>query len=180
MVINWNWLKNLFSFNWIEGSIERYPSPLLHEQRDKKFGPLPWTQGTGKDDSIIVSSDWIARNIVPCNLGTFGNGRCNKSAKDAFEGFFKALSAEPKLLALVDEASMYNARMMRGSTGSYPSAHAYGLAFDLRNAKTKEYTPRGSTWPEAQPIRQLAIKYGITNGSQWKNSDPAHFEFPHV
>lgn len=149
----------------------------MHETRDAKYGPLTYAKGSG--DSIILPKDWIAANIVTCDLAAFGKGRCNKAAKPVFEGFFKALSASP-LLAITDEVSMFDQRMMRGSTGSYPSAHAYGLAFDLRDAITKKYTPRGESWPEALPIRKLALTFGITNGAGWKFSDPAHYEYPHA
>lgn len=89
-------------------------------------------------------------------------------AAEAFEGLLNDLI---KLGYSPISSGGYNYRNIRGSDKL--SQHAFGTAIDL-NALTNAMGQSATDIPDAA---ELAKKWGLEWGGNWKNPDPMHFEY---
>jgi len=94
-------------------------------------------------------------------------------AAQAFEGLLGELAAQGYPLK---SSGGFNYRNMRGSDKL--SQHAFGTAIDL-NADTNPMLARGDAVKTDLPanIGEIAKKYGLEWGGNWKRPDAMHFEY---
>lgn len=105
-------------------------------------------------------------------LATSGGAKftVNKAVAPNFQGFLNELEAagykvDPK------QSGGYNYRKIRG--GRALSEHAYGNAIDINWTANA----RGTKGNMPENVGQIAAKYGLTWGGNWKNPDAMHFEW---
>lgn len=95
----------------------------------------------------------------------------NKAASEAFQGFLKELEGTGYKIG---DIGGYSKRKMRG--GSAWSEHAFGTAIDINAAKN---AMGGSRTDMPKNIKEMAAKYGLVWGGDWKGKsyDPMHFQW---
>lgn len=149
----------------------------LLDAQQKKEG---WTPGTAP--SSLTTSGPVRANLMNGQYGGVGENQTelrsasglrtqvHREAQPSFSGFLKELEAQG-----YDVKSLggYNPRQIRGGSGW--SQHAYGNAIDLNPGKN----PLGTSITDMPDnVRELAKKYGLIWGADWKGrKDPMHFEW---
>jgi hypothetical protein len=103
--------------------------------------------------------------------GTERTVSVHKEASEAFKGFLGELQ---KTGYKMSDVQGYNPRQMRGGSGW--SEHAFGTAIDINPGKN---AMGGSSTDMPAGIKELAAKYGLVWGGDWKGKsyDPMHFQW---
>lgn len=125
------------------------------------------------DRSILgdpLSAGWEDQNLVTVAAPNGQSWRVHRLAAPAFTGLINELAANGYELG---SSGGFNYRNIRG--GNTLSEHAFGNAIDINAAAN----PMGGTTSDLPPnIGEIAAKYGLEWGGNWKNRpDPMHFEW---
>ena len=96
-----------------------------------------------------------------------GSVQVNKRYQARFAGFIGDLA---KTGYRIGSLGGYNVRNIAGT--SDPSLHSYGAAIDINPGPNA----RGGTGNLPPNIAELAARYGLVWGGNWKYTDPMHFE----
>jgi tape measure domain-containing protein len=114
---------------------------------------------------------WAAQNLTDVGIDNGMKVQVNKLAADAFKGFLNELLGQG-----------YNIKSLGGYalrdkvSGNGISEHAFGNAIDIN----PDQNPYGKGFKTDLPanIRELAAKYGLSWGGDWKSvKDTMHFEW---
>ncbi|OWZ90346.1 hypothetical protein B9J07_27545 [Sinorhizobium sp. LM21] len=118
------------------------------------------------------SAGWKDSNITSIMASNGMTVQVHKAAADAFKGFLDELMGQGYK---VKSLGGYNVRNNVNAPGKL-SEHAFGNAIDIN----PDQNPNGKTLVTDMPsnIRELAAKYGLTWGGDWKSvKDAMHFEW---
>ncbi|MBD9511636.1 M15 family metallopeptidase [Ensifer sp. ENS10] len=118
------------------------------------------------------SAGWKDNNITSIMASNGMTVQVHKAAADAFKGFLDELMGQGYK---VKSLGGYNVRNNVNAPGKL-SEHAFGNAIDIN----PDQNPNGKTLVTDMPsnIRELAAKYGLTWGGDWKSvKDAMHFEW---
>ncbi len=94
----------------------------------------------------------------------------NKVAAEAFQGFLQDLEATGYQ---IKDIGGYSLRTNKADPGRL-SQHAWGNAIDINPGKNA-FGSRKSDLPKN--VGELAAKWGLTWGGNWRHPDPMHFEY---
>ena len=117
------------------------------------------------------SAGWRENNITSIQAANGMTVQVHKAAADAFKGFLDELVGQGYN---IKSLGGYNLRNKRG--GNSLSEHAFGNAIDINPGEN----PMGKNLVTDMPanIRELAAKYGLSWGGDWKSvKDAMHFEW---
>ncbi|WP_342164065.1 phage tail tape measure protein [Methylobacterium sp. SD21] len=133
----------------------------------------------GVNDDIRGSANFmkgqyggVGQNLTTITTASGKRLTVNAAAADSFRGFVDELeSTGYKVKSLFG----FNARRIRGGSGW--SQHAYGNAIDINPAENPMgYGPLKTDLPNN--VSDMAAKYGLTWGGDWKRrKDAMHFEW---
>lgn len=154
------------------------------QQRKEGWNPgrAPPQIGDGVNAGIRGSANYMngqfgapGDNLTTIKLNSGRTVTVHKEAAESFRGFLNELEGSGYK---INSLGGYNNRAIRG--GTRLSQHAYGNAIDInpdRNPMT--YGPTVTDMPAN--VGDLAAKYGLTWGGDWKNrKDAMHFEWAGV
>lgn len=113
--------------------------------------------------------EWQKSNLVEITSSNGRKWQVYKDAAPAFTGFLQELEATgyiPK------SSGGYNYRPIRG--GTKLSQHAFGNAIDI-GAAANAMGSHNTDLPGG--VGDIAAKYGLEWGGNWKRPDPMHFEW---
>ena len=154
------------------------------QQRKEGWNPgrAPPQIGDGVNAGIRGSANYMngqfgapGDNLTSIKLNSGRSVTVHKEAAESFRGFLNELEGSGYK---IDSLGGYNNRAIRG--GSRLSQHAYGNAVDVNPDKNPmTYGPTVTDMPAN--VGDLAAKYGLTWGGDWKNrKDAMHFEWAGV
>lgn len=133
----------------------------------------------GVNDAIRGSANFmkgqyggVGQNLTTVTTASGKRMTVNAAAAESFKGFVDELeSTGYKVKSLFG----FNARRIRGGSGW--SQHAYGNAIDINPAENPMgYGPLKTDLPNN--VSDMAAKYGLTWGGDWRNrKDAMHFEW---
>jgi hypothetical protein len=112
--------------------------------------------------------DWAKNNIVTVEAPNGVKFQVHKSSADDYKGFLKELSDTGYE---IKDGGGHNVRNIAGTNKL--SQHAFGNAIDINPGPNA----RGGKGNLPDNINDIASKYNLTWGGNWKNTDPMHFEW---
>lgn len=141
----------------------------LWEMQRRGMVPFDLPTATGAGTSA-PSATAAAAGMVTIRAPSGSTFTVAASAAPAFQGLINDLEGRGYR---IDTTSSYRPGATVAGTGA-PSMHATGLAIDINAARNAVGT-RGDIPPEL--ARELAAKYGMRWGGDFRNPDPMHFGF---
>lgn len=130
--------------------------------------PAPKVEGKyGSDDPR--TAEWQKNHLTEVTASNGQKWQVNKDAADDFKGFvgdMEKAGYTPK------SSGGFNYRNIAGTNRL--SNHAHGNAIDW-DAENNARGTKGSF--DADIVNQIANKWNLTWGGNWKNPDPMHFEW---
>ncbi|WP_395006882.1 M15 family metallopeptidase [Cypionkella sp.] len=115
------------------------------------------------------TAEWQKANLVEITSSNGQTWQVYKDAAPAFTGFLQELEATGYL---PKSSGGYNYRPIRG--GTKLSQHAFGNAIDI-GAAANAMGSHATDMPSG--VSDIAAKYGLEWGGNWKRPDPMHFEW---
>lgn len=162
--------------NTVVGTTTETPDPQHKYTPTSPTGEAgKWRFGYPGAPNSKEAKEYAKKNIVPVKVGG-ATIQIHKDVAPLFQGFMEELSKngyvfDPKT------TGGYNSRwkniMGKPQVGNL-SEHASGLAVDLNWNKNTQ-GQRGTDLPKN--VRDLAAKYGLKWGMDFKTPDPMHFDF---
>ena len=120
-----------------------------------------------------ASADWQAQNLTWIEPVKGQRWQVYKPAEQAFNGFLGDLAATGYPL---ESSGGFNYRNIRG--GDKLSQHAFGTALDLNAATNPRLNPGDKVRTDLPSnVGELAKKWGLEWGGNWKRPDAMHFEY---
>lgn len=116
---------------------------------------------------------WQRDNLVTIEPVPGQRWQVYREAAPSYQGFLSELAATGYPLA---SSGGFNYRNIRGSDRL--SQHAFGTAIDLNAAANPRVAPGGAVVTDLPAsVGELAAKYGLEWGGNWKRPDAMHFEW---
>lgn len=116
---------------------------------------------------------WQRDNLVTIEPVPGQRWQVYREAAPSYQGFLSELAATGYPLA---SSGGFNYRNIRGSDRL--SQHAFGTAIDLNAAANPRVAPGGAVVTDLPAnVGEIAAKYGLEWGGNWKRPDAMHFEW---